>query len=139
MSSERRRPNVEFIEIKGLGRPVGAYTPVVSVRNARLIYLAGKVSVDAEGKVVGAGDIEAQCRQALINLKAGLAAAGARLEDVIKINVYLADRAYTSAWRRVRDEFFKPPLPASTGVVVGLALEEFLIEVEAVAAVAEPE
>jgi enamine deaminase RidA (YjgF/YER057c/UK114 family) len=115
---------------------MGDYSSVVAVQGAKLLFVAGKVPVDADGATVGVGDPEAQCRQVMVNLRAALDAAGARLEDVIKLTAVLDDKRYFPVWRRVRREFFPKDFPASTGfVVAGLGDERWVIEVEAIAAV----
>jgi enamine deaminase RidA (YjgF/YER057c/UK114 family) len=101
-----------------------------------MIYIAGQVALDAAGHVVGPGDVRAQARQVFENLKAALEAAGATFADVIKLNFYLLDVAHLPALREVRDAYVNTQRPpASTAVQVSrLARDEFLLEVEAVAA-----
>lgn len=136
--AQSKQCSVEYVQVSGLGRPVGEYSPVVSVRGARLLFVAGKVAIDEKGKIVGLGNIEAQCRQVMKNLKGALEAAGATLDDVIKITALLTDRAHAATWVRVRREFFTKNLPASTGFIVGaLASDEYMIEVDAIAAVCD--
>lgn len=98
------------------------------------VYVSGQVAYDANGNLVGEGDIRAQTRQVYENIKAVLAAAGARLEDVVKINTYITDQSKFMDMLEVRSEIFGANPPASTAVVVaGLAFPGLLIEVEAVA------
>jgi reactive intermediate/imine deaminase len=99
-----------------------------------LIYVSGQVAYDANGNLVGEGDIKAQTRQVFDNIKAVLAAAGAGLGDVIKINTYITDQSKFMDMLAVRSEIFGNNPPASTAVVVaGLAFPGLLIEVEAIA------
>jgi len=127
----------EFINPEGVAKPAG-YTHVVKVSApGRLIFMSGQVALDGEGNVVGKGDVERQLRQVYANLRAALASAGATFDDVIKLNTYMVDIAGgIDAYRKVRSEFLggaKPP--ASTLVEVRrLASAEFLVEIEAVAA-----
>jgi 2-iminobutanoate/2-iminopropanoate deaminase len=98
------------------------------------IYVSGQVAYDANGNLVGEGDMKAQTRQVFENIKNVLAAAGARLEDIIKINTYLTDQSKFMDMLAVRSEIFGTNPPASTAVVVaGLAFPGLLIEVEAIA------
>ncbi len=98
------------------------------------IYVSGQVALDASGSLVGAGDVAAQTRQCLDNVRAVLAAAGARIEDVVKITSYITDAAKFGDLLRERAAFFGASLPASTAVVVAaLARPEFMVEVEAIA------
>lgn len=98
------------------------------------IYVSGQVAYDANGNLVGEGDMKAQTRQVFNNIKAVLAAAGAGLEDIIKINSYLTDAGKFMDMLEVRSEIFGANPPASTAVVVSaLAFPGLLIEVEAIA------
>lgn len=101
------------------------------------IYVSGQVAFDANGNLVGEGDMKAQTRQVFDNIKAVLAAAGAGLEDIIKINTYITDQSKFRDMLEVRSEIFAENPPASTAVVVaGLAFPGLLIEVEAMAVLA---
>jgi len=98
------------------------------------IYVSGQVAYSPEGKLVGEGDMQAQARQVYENIKVILAAAGAGMEDIIKINTYITDQSKFMDMLAVRSEIFGNNPPASTAVVVaGLAFPGLLIEVEAVA------
>jgi len=124
---------VERIHPPGLNKsPV--YAHVVKAGNT--IYVAGQVAQDETGQVVGRGDITAQATQVFENLKKALAAAGADFRNVVKINIYLTDPRYREPLGKVRAQYIRDPLPASTLVVVaGLAEPDYLIEIEAVAVV----
>ncbi|HTW88396.1 MAG TPA: RidA family protein [Candidatus Binataceae bacterium] len=129
----------KFINPPTLSTPTG-YTHVVTIAGGgKLIYLSGQVSLDKTGAIVGKGDFAAQTRQVHDNLLAALAAAGAKPADVVKINTYVVNyRAEHRAMiREVRGPIFgKDNPPASTLVgVQALALDDFLLEVEAVAVV----
>jgi 2-iminobutanoate/2-iminopropanoate deaminase len=103
-------------------------------RIGNLIYVSGQVSLDSEGKVVGEGDIKAQTRQALENLRTVLAAAGARLNNIVKLNSYITDASLYHDFSEARTEIFGSHRPASTLVVVAaLAFPGLLVEMEAVA------
>ncbi len=123
-----------FINPQALGKPPG-YTHVVEITApGRIVYIAGQLGVDREGRV--AGDIRAQAEQTVKNLKAALAAVGADFHDVVKFNNYLVDRAHLPIFREVRDSYLPADnRPASTTIAIsGLAREGALIEIEAVAA-----
>jgi enamine deaminase RidA (YjgF/YER057c/UK114 family) len=124
-----------FSNPPGLSTPRG-YTHVVDVPAGRTLYIAGQVAFDAEGKVVGKGDVRAQTEQVFRNLKIALESAGATFADVVKLNWYVKDMSPLGVYRDLREQFLgSGPRPASTLVEVkGLALEDLLIEIEAVAA-----
>ena len=124
-----------FINPQALGKPPG-YTHVVEVTApARIVYIAGQLGVDRDGKVVG--DFRQQAVQTFENLKTALAAVGADFRHVVKLNNYLVDRAQLPTFREVRDSYLaENDRPASTTVAIsGLAREGALIEIEAVAMV----
>ena len=111
--------------------PIGDYAQ--AVRAGSLLFVAGQLALDRSGRLVGAGDFAAQARQALENLAAIVAAAGATLDDVVKLNIYLTDMNDRPTFAAVRREFFRRDFPASTLVeVTKLALPEAKIELEAV-------
>jgi enamine deaminase RidA (YjgF/YER057c/UK114 family) len=117
------------------------YSQLVDVpAGTRLIFLSGQVALDEEGRLVGAGDLEAQATRVFENIRLALSDAGATFADVVKLTYYVLDTAELPALRRVRDRFIstsKPP--ASTLVQVrGLFRGDVLLEVEAVAAVGRP-
>jgi enamine deaminase RidA (YjgF/YER057c/UK114 family) len=131
-------PAANFINPETLHRPFG-YTHVVEVTAGRPVYLAGQVALNRAGEVVGAGDIDAQARQVFENLQAALQAVGAGFDQVVKLNLYLVDITQLPAVREVRDQYVNTARPpASTAVEIRrLAVDGLLVEVEAVAVVAE--
>ena len=121
-------------------KPTKFYSHAVSISGTgKLIHVSGQVSWDADGKVVGAGDMRAQSEQVFKNLTDVLRAAGAGWDDVIKMNGYMVGVTpeNVAAYREVRMRFLKPgKLPASTLVgVTALVQPELLLEVECIAAV----
>ncbi|MCP5025252.1 MAG: RidA family protein [Actinomycetia bacterium] len=116
-----------------------AYTHVVAARGAETVFVSGQVALDADGQLVGAGDLGAQTTQVMRNLETALAAAGATFADVTKITTFVVD--YQPGHRAVIAEArgqFLPSAnpPASTLVgVTALATPDFLIEIEATAVV----
>ena len=107
----------------------------------RMVFIAGQVANNKDGKLVGKDDLKAQAVQVFENLKTALAAAGATFDDVVKINWYV--KAYKPellpVLREVRNSYVnKNSPPASTLVgVASLFQEDYLLEVEAVAVLPE--
>ena len=119
--------------------PVG-YSHIAKVSKGTLVYVAGQVSSDASGKLVGEGNFEAQAEQVFKNLKLALEAAGATMADLVKMNIYVVSEVSQDdvpKLRAIRDRHVntaKPP--ASTLVFVSnLARPGWLIEIEAIAAI----
>jgi 2-iminobutanoate/2-iminopropanoate deaminase len=124
----------EEIRVAGLAEPISHYTD--AVRAGNLLFLSGCIAVDEAGKLVGGDDVIAQTRQVFANLLATLAAAGARIGDVVKVTVFLTDVRDRSAVDGVRREIFGDVRPASTLVEVSrLAVTGARVEIEAVALV----
>jgi enamine deaminase RidA (YjgF/YER057c/UK114 family) len=128
----------QFLKPEGIAPGTG-YSHVVVTSPGKLIFIAGQIARDRQGNLVGKGDLRAQAVQVFENLKAALASAGATFNDVVKINWYIRDFKPESlgALREVRSMYVnKDAPPASTLIgVASLAQDEYLIEVEAVAAI----
>ena len=134
-------PSKEFLSPPTLMPPAG-YSHIAKVKRGTIVYLAGQVSSDASGKLIGEGNFEAQVEQVFSNLKIALDAAGGTMTDIVKLNIYLVaevEQADVPKLRAIRDRYVnleKPP--ASTLVVVSrLARSGWLVEIEAVAAIDE--
>lgn len=125
--------DVEFIEPAWKGKPP-VYTMAARVGNT--VYVSGQVSRNREGVIVGQGNIAAQVEQAFQNLGIVLAEAGAGYKDVVKLNAYVTNAEFFAQYSEGRKRFFPTDPPASTTAVVpALARPDFLVEIEAVAAV----
>jgi 2-iminobutanoate/2-iminopropanoate deaminase len=112
-----------------VARPQAPYSPVVV--SGDLVFTAGQVAFDPDGKLVEGG-IEAQCRRVLDNLRSCLAAAGCDLADVVKVTAFLTDLGNVQAWNEVYREYFREPFPVRT-TVGALLPPGLLVEVEAIA------
>ena len=99
------------------------------------VYLRGQIGQDLDTSAsVGGGDIEAQADQAMANIDLLLREAGSRLEDIVKVVVYLVDPRYREPVYRVMGRWLKGVHPVSTGIVVSaLARPEWLVEIDATA------
>lgn len=128
----------KFVNPPGL-KPLGMYTQVAVAQGGSVAFISGQVSVDASGKVVGAGDIEAQAVQVFENLKAALGSIGATFEDVIKFTIFIVgfSQERRKAVMDVRGRYIsRTNPPAATMVGIDQLVEpELLLEIEAVVAV----
>ncbi len=121
-------------------QPLGAYSVGMSVSPGKLVYVAGQVSVDSSGNLVGKGDVVAQTRQALQNIGHVLAAAGASFSDVVEFTTYVVGRPSVQGYIQGRSEVYPDMFPDGDFppntllVVAGLVNEDFLVEIKAVAA-----
>ena len=122
-----------FINPDTLSKPPG-YTHVVEATTpGRIVYIAGQLGIDREGKL--SSDFRLQAVQTFENLKNALAAVGGQFQHVVKLNNYFVDMKYLPIFRQVRDSYLADKdRPASTTLAIsGLAREGALLEVEAVA------
>jgi len=101
------------------------------------VYLRGQIGQDLDTREsVGVGDVEVQAEQAMANIAMLLDESGARLEDVVKVVVYLTDPRFREPVYRVMGRWLKGVHPVSTGLVVSaLARPEWLVEIDATAVI----
>ena len=131
---------VHKIDPPSLMKPMqGLYAQVAVAEATRLAFISGQLAYDADGAFVGEGDYGAQARKAFENLKAALEAIGAKPENVVRMTIYVVDygpelgRPIFGAARSV----FGEDWPVTSSVLLGvkaLAMPEWLIEVDAIAA-----
>jgi enamine deaminase RidA (YjgF/YER057c/UK114 family) len=129
----------EFTTPPTLPQPNG-YSHVATIGpGSRLVWTSGQVPIAADGTPAPAGDWEAQTRQAMRNVGAALAAAGATWDDVFKLTFYVVDTSALATVRAVRDDFINIERPPTSSLVqvAGLFRPDLLIEVEAVAAITD--
>ena len=125
----------QFANPAGLSR--GNHAHVATVTRGRLVFVSGQVAFDERGNVVGRTMAE-QTEQVFHNLKVALAASGATLEHVVKMNIYMRDLTASRLqdYREVRARHLGGHLPASTLVATpALVHEDLMLEIEVVAAV----
>jgi len=130
MAVERLRP-------EGLVRsPAFSHVAIVPP-GATTIYVGGQNAVDADGKLVGEGDVAAQSVRALQNVKTALAAAGASLEDVVQWTVLFVDGVDVRvAYGAIAHELVSTEPALVTGATVSaLAVPGALVEIAAIAAI----
>ena len=124
---------IERIQPAGLNRPTG-YTHIVRVGG--LAFIAGQTATDSSGHVVGVGDVEAQATQVYENIRTALRSVGAGFSSLVKTTTYLTRSEDIEGYRRARAKYMSTDLPASTLLVVTrLANPDYLIEIEAIAAI----
>lgn len=114
--------------------PFARYSHAVEVpAGARLVVCSGQLGLAADGTVPA--DVEGQARICFENIGAILAEAGMGFANIVRLNAYVTAREHMAGYMRVRDTFTALPPPASTLMIVaGFTREEFLVEVEALAA-----
>jgi enamine deaminase RidA (YjgF/YER057c/UK114 family) len=130
--------SVQHLDPDGLPKNPAYSQAVVVTGPVKTVYVGGQNAVDASGKIVGKGDIKAQSEQVLKNVGTALAAGGAKLEHVVKWNVYIVQGQSPvpgfEAFRRAWGERPNPPT-ITVLFIAGLANPEFLVEIDAIAVV----
>jgi 2-iminobutanoate/2-iminopropanoate deaminase len=114
----------------------GPYVQGVEVTNAKLVFTSGVVARDANGVLLGIGDIRAQTRQCFENVRHIIEAAGGTLSDLVKVTVFLRSGQDYEGMNEIRRDVLNGIDFASSTVQTGLNAPDALIEVEAIAAVA---
>lgn len=126
----------EEFRVGALAEPISHYTDGVS--GGGLLFVSGIVPVDAEGRLVGEGDVVAQATQVFESIGTVLAAAGCSFGDVLKVTIFLTDIDDRRLINPVRQAVFGEARPASTLVEVSaLAVPGARVEVECVALVGD--
>jgi reactive intermediate/imine deaminase len=128
----------EVVAVRGVYKAIGGHPGdgkgSHAVKAGNLVFLAGQVGVDADGNLVGKGDIEAQTIQTYENIKTILASAGASLDDLVKTTTYTTSVAYRAKIADVRLRYFSNYFPPNSYIVVhSLATPDILIEIEGIA------
>jgi enamine deaminase RidA (YjgF/YER057c/UK114 family) len=133
-------PEIRILNPGALGKPLGQYSQITRVKASELLFIAGQVATDKDGKTVGADDFDVQCRQTFANIEAALNSQGASFANVVEFTTYLVhsqDIAKFMAYRlREFPRLFPTGVyPPNTLLIVDrLVQEQFLIEVHTVAA-----
>ena len=119
-------------DLAPLAMPGSTGRAVQCCRAGNHVYIQGQTAFTLDGELIGIGDAAAQARQACENIKALIEMAGGGLGDVVRIIVYVTDRAHRTAVYPMIRQYFDALWPCGTGIVVkGLAREELLVEIDA--------
>ena len=125
---------LKFLLPKTIRAPFARYSHGVEVpAGKRLVFCSGQLGVGANDTIPE--DVGAQAELCFSNIAAILGDVGLSLNDVVRINAYVTDRAFMRGYMDVRDRLFAEPAPASTLMIVsGFTRPEFKVEIEAIAA-----
>jgi enamine deaminase RidA (YjgF/YER057c/UK114 family) len=124
-----------------LGAPMGQYSHVTRVKANEFLFIAGMLSGDAAGNIVGAGDFDAQTTQVFRNVEAALKSAGASWRNVVQFTTFLVHSQDIPKFMAFRLREFPKMFPdgkypPNTLLMVDrLVQEPFLVEVQTVAAI----
>ncbi len=132
--------DIKIYNPDGLAKPLGQYSHVTRVKASEYIFIAGQVSADKDGKLVGPDDFDAQCVQTFANIETALKSAGAGWGNVVQFCTYLVHSQDIAKFMKYRLREFPKMFaggvyPPNTLLMIDrLVKEEFLIEVQATAA-----
>jgi enamine deaminase RidA (YjgF/YER057c/UK114 family) len=118
-----------------LRQPNGVFSHATAIEaTGRFVFISGMTARRPDGSIAGIGDVSEQTRQVCENLKAAVEAAGGTLDDICRVDVYVRTMEQFEAIHKVRAQYFKAPLPASTLVEVSkMSSPDYLIEISAIA------
>lgn len=121
-----------------LSTPSGHFSQGIIASPGRMVFISGMTARDADGRVVGVGDIEAQTHRVCENLKHAVGAAGGTLDDIVRVDVFVRNIEHFDAIHRVRRQYFDTPAPASTLLEVSkMVSPDMLIEINAIAVISD--
>ena len=132
--------DIKIFNPEGLAKPLGQYAHVTRVKASEYLFIAGQVGADKNGNLAGAGDFDAQCVQTFANIETALKGCGAGWENVVQFYTFMVHSQDIPNFMKYRlrefPKFFKNgAYPPNTLLMVDrLVKEEFLIEVQATAA-----
>jgi len=131
---------IEIFSPTTLGKPRGQYSQITRVKAETTYYIAGQLSANSKGEIIGHGDFDAQCTQIFANVQTALEACGAGWKNIVQFTTYLVDPRDIPKFMAFRLREF-PKLfpddvyPPNTLLIVNRLVEEpFLVEVQAIAA-----
>jgi aminoacrylate peracid reductase len=116
---------------KGASKPIAPYAHATKAGNT--VYVSGTLAIGGDGKSMHAGDMKAQTRYVIEQIKAALEAAGASLEDVAYNMIFIKRVSDYAALNEVYAEYFGKKPPARYCIVSELVRDEFLVEISSIA------
>src|ERR1043165_318540 len=124
----------DAVNPRDLWQPFGPFSQLVVQGDGRIVHLKGQVALDRDGRIVGAGDMRAQLRQVLANIRTALASVGGEMGDILSMTNYVTDMDAFLAAGDIRREFLAAPYPVTTTVEVARLYDRtLLVEVSAIA------
>lgn len=125
----------QLIQTDTAPQAIGTYSQ--AVKHGHTVYLSGQIPLDPDSMELIDGDIEQQIRRIIDNLQAVAQAANGRLDDIVKLTVYLTDLAHFPIVNQVMSEYFSEPYPARAAVGVAALPKNASIEIDAVMVICE--
>lgn len=121
------------VNSKSAPSPEGGYSQAMLVEDAsKILFISGQIPETVDGDTPG--DFESQCRLVWANIEAQLEAAEMGISNLTKVTIFLSSREYADINSTVRQEFLDSHSPALTVIITGIFDENWLLEIEAIAA-----
>jgi reactive intermediate/imine deaminase len=120
----------QIIHTDGAPKAIGPYSQAVRVGDT--VYVSGQIPLDPATGALVSGDIEAEIRRVLENIKAIVQAAGGSLAQIVKVNVFLTDLAHFAAVNQLMAAYFSEPYPARAAIGVAALPRGARIEMECI-------
>jgi enamine deaminase RidA (YjgF/YER057c/UK114 family) len=133
-------PEIKILNPDTLGKPLGQYSQITRVKAGEFLFIAGQLSTDKAGAIIGPEDFDAQCAQVFGNIETALKACGAGWSNVVQFTTYLVHSQDIPKFMKYRlrefPRFFpNGAYPPNTLLMIDrLVGEPFLVEVQTVAA-----
>jgi len=133
--------DINIYNVEPLGAPLGQYSHISRGKASEYLFLAGMLSANKDGNVIGVRDFQAQCTQVFANIETALKSADAGFADIVSFTTYMVHSQYIPEFMEFRLREFPKMFPSGTYppntllMVDRLVNEEFLVEVQATAAI----
>ncbi|HET6158570.1 MAG TPA: RidA family protein [Dongiaceae bacterium] len=125
---------VDAVNPPDLWQPFGPFSQIAIQGDGRIVHLKGQVALDGAGRIVGAGDMRAQLRQVLENIRVALASIGGTTSDILSMTNYVTDMDAFLAAADIRRDFFAAPFPVTTTIEVARLYDRaLLVEISVIA------
>ncbi len=121
----------ELVTAAGAARAIGPYSPALKAGN--LLFLSGSIPLDPVSGQIVAGDITAQTRRVMDNIRALLEAGGADFSNVVRTTVFMVDLGEFAAMNEVYAGYFSAPYPARSTVQVVKLPKDVRVEIDVIA------
>ena len=132
--------HIQILNPDTLGKPLGQYSQITRVKASEYLFIAGQLSADRSGKIIGVDDFDAQCVQVFANLRTALESCGASWKNIVQFTTYLVHSQDIPKFMQYRLREFPKMFPdgkypPNTLLMVDrLVQEPFLVEVQTIAA-----
>lgn len=123
----------KVVKSKKAPRPRGPYSPAIV--SGGFVFVAGQAAINPQTDEMELGDVQAETRRTLENIKAILEAAGSSLKDVVRVGVFLSDMKNFAAMNEIYKEYFPTDPPART--TVGVSMPKIKVEIDCIAQVSK--